>query len=83
MDFFLSLAAFKLDKNETIRASKNGTEKNIEALSVYMRSWLETLKHRKRFYIFIQNRALNRFPSSGSPARQHQSGMCNRKSDLL
>ena len=47
MDFFLSLAVFKLDKNETIRASGNGTEKNIEALSVYMRSWLETFEHRK------------------------------------
>ena len=27
--------------------------------------------------------ALNRFPSPGSPTRQHQSGMCNRKSNLL
>ena len=76
MDFFLSLAAFKLDKNETIRASENGTEKNIEALSVYMRSWLETFRHRKRFYILFYSGpgksvpiALNCFPSPGSPTR--------------
>lgn len=60
----------------------------MEALSVHMSYFMieSAQKALPYFYSGLGKSvpiALNRFPSPRSPARQHQSGMRNRKSDLL
>ena len=77
-------------ENEVRKLAYQVLDSLEDVIELLEKNQLVALSARKLFFHIVQEkfpvtgfRHLFCFPSSGSPTRQHQSGICNRKSDLL